>query len=68
MASAKRAMIAAAAQRILLVDHTKFGRVALHRLAPLTDFDLILTDDGIDEAGLRQVREAQVPFEVLARS
>jgi DeoR/GlpR family transcriptional regulator of sugar metabolism len=68
MAIAKRAMIAAAAQRILLVDHTKFGRVALHRLAPLTDFDLILTDDGIDEAGLRQVREAQVPFEVLARS
>ena len=68
MAIAKRAMIAAAAQRILLVDHTKFGRVALHRLAPLADFDLVLTDDGIDEAGLRQLREAQVPFEVLART
>jgi DeoR/GlpR family transcriptional regulator of sugar metabolism len=68
MAIAKRAMIAAAARRVLLVDHTKFGRVALHRLAPLTDFDLIMTDDGIDETGLRQLREAQVPFEVVARS
>lgn len=64
MAIAKRAMLAAAARRILLADHTKFGRVALHRLAPLSDFDLIVTDAGIDEAGLRQLREADVPFEV----
>jgi DeoR/GlpR family transcriptional regulator of sugar metabolism len=67
MAIAKRAMIAAAARRVLLVDHTKFGRVALHRLAPLTDFDLVLTDDGVGESGLRQLREAQVPFEVIPR-
>jgi DeoR/GlpR family transcriptional regulator of sugar metabolism len=67
MAIAKRAMIAAAARRVLLVDHTKFGRVALHRLAPLTDFDLVLTDDGISEGGLRQLREAQVRYEVVAR-
>jgi DeoR/GlpR family transcriptional regulator of sugar metabolism len=65
MAIAKRAMIAAAARRILLVDHTKFGRVALHRLAPLSDFELIVTDDGIDDAGLRQLREARTPFEVV---
>lgn len=65
IAVAKRAMIAAAARRVLLVDHTKFGRVALHRLAPLTDFDLVITDDGIDAAGLRQLREAGVAFEVV---
>jgi DeoR/GlpR family transcriptional regulator of sugar metabolism len=64
IAIAKRAMIAAAARRVLLVDHTKFGRVALHRLAPLRDFDLVVVDDGIDEAGLRQLRHAQVPFEI----
>src|SRR3954453_16591006 len=67
MAIAKRAMIAAAARRVLLVDHTKFGRVALHRLAPLTDFDLVITDDGISEIGLRQLREAQVHYEVVTR-
>ena len=67
MAIAKRAMIAAAARRVLLVDHSKFGRVALHRLAPLTAFDLVMTDDGIDDAGLRQLQEAQVAFEVVSR-
>jgi DeoR/GlpR family transcriptional regulator of sugar metabolism len=68
MAIAKRAMIAAAGRRVLLVDHSKFGRVALHRLAPLTAFDLVMTDDGIDDAGLRQLQEAQVPFEVVSRA
>jgi DeoR/GlpR family transcriptional regulator of sugar metabolism len=68
MAIAKRAMIAAAARRVLLVDHSKFARVALHRLAPLTAFDLVMTDDGIDDAGLRQLQEAQVPFEVVSRA
>jgi DeoR/GlpR family transcriptional regulator of sugar metabolism len=67
MAIAKRAMIAAAGRRVLLVDHSKFGRVALHRLAPLTAFDLVMTDDGIDDAGLRQLQEAQVAFEVVSR-
>jgi DeoR/GlpR family transcriptional regulator of sugar metabolism len=67
MAIAKRAMIAAAGRRVLLVDHSKFGRVALHRLAPLTAFDLVMTDDGIDAAGLRQLQEAQVAFEVVSR-
>lgn len=67
MAIAKRAMIAAAARRVLLVDHSKFGRVALHRLAPLTDFNLVITDDGINEVGLRQLREAQVHYEVVTR-
>lgn len=65
MAIAKRAMIAAAARRVLLVDHTKFGRVALHRLAPLTDFDLVVTDDGIDDAGLRQLQDARVAYQVV---
>lgn len=64
-AIAKRAMIAAAARRILLVDHTKFGRVALHRLAHLQEFDLVAVDDGIDEAGLRQLRDAGVRFELI---
>jgi DeoR/GlpR family transcriptional regulator of sugar metabolism len=58
-------MIAAAAKRVLLVDHTKFGRVALHRVAALRDFDLVVVDEGIDEAGLRQLRDAEVPFQVV---
>jgi DeoR/GlpR family transcriptional regulator of sugar metabolism len=41
---AKRAMIASAAKTCLLVNHQRFGRQALHVLAELSDFDIIITD------------------------
>lgn len=65
MAIAKRAMIGAAAKRVMLVDHSKLGRVALHRLAPLRDFDVVAVDDGADDAALRQLREAHIAFDVV---
>lgn len=40
----KRAMIDKGAVRVLLVNHTRFGRAALHRLAALSEFDHIITD------------------------
>jgi DeoR/GlpR family transcriptional regulator of sugar metabolism len=42
----KRAMFDSAATRLLIVDHTKFERRALHALAPLTDFDHVIVDWG----------------------
>lgn len=41
---AKRAMMAAAARRCLVVNHTRFGHTALHKLADLAEFDHIITD------------------------
>ncbi len=61
----KRAMMSSAKHRVLLVDHTKFGKVALHKLAPLQDFDLVVVDSGIEEAQLNQLRECVVSFEVV---
>lgn len=61
----KRAMIASAQRRVLLVDHTKFGKVALHHLASLQDFDLVVVDSGIDEVLLNKLRECLVPFKVV---
>ena len=60
----KRAMLAAATKRVLLVDHAKLGKTALHKLAPLTDFDLVVVDAGADDERLRELRDAKVPFEV----
>lgn len=41
---AKRAMMRAAERKVLMVNHARFGRTALHALADLSEFDAILTD------------------------
>jgi DeoR/GlpR family transcriptional regulator of sugar metabolism len=41
----KQKMMGAASRRCLLVNHTRFGRTALHTLADLDRFDWIITDD-----------------------
>ena len=63
----KRAMLRAAARSILLNDHSKLGKTALHQLAPLSAFDLVVVDDGVDEGGLRALEEAKTPFAVAPR-
>lgn len=57
--SIKRAMMAVSTRRVLLVTHQKFGRVALHRLAPLRDFDEVVVDDGIEDEELSELRETR---------
>lgn len=57
---AKRAMMAGAERSVLLVNHRRFGRSALHVLADLSEFDAIITDappasvdrEAIDRAGI----------------
>lgn len=44
----KRAMVQASTKRYLLVDNTKLGRFALHRIVSLHDFNLVITDSGAD--------------------
>jgi DeoR/GlpR family transcriptional regulator of sugar metabolism len=61
----KRAMLAAAATRLLLVDHTKFERRALHALAPLTDFTHVFVDALTPESHREDLRSRGVPFTVV---
>jgi DeoR/GlpR family transcriptional regulator of sugar metabolism len=61
----KRAMMRAAQRSVLMVDHTKLGRVALHRLAPLREFELVLTDGQADRRSLAEMRENGVRYEVV---
>jgi len=60
----KRAMLRVAKKKVLLIDHGKLGKVALHTLAPLTAFDLVVVDDAVEEAQLRELRDSGVPFAV----
>jgi DeoR family transcriptional regulator, fructose operon transcriptional repressor len=63
-AAVKRAMIGATRRAILLADHTKIGNDYLARFGSLSDLDLLITDNGLNDelvadveaAGLRVVR------------
>ncbi|MFE3740429.1 DeoR/GlpR family DNA-binding transcription regulator [Streptomyces sp. NPDC059096] len=60
----KRAMLKAAGRSVLMIDHSKLGRTALHRLTPLTTFDLILIDDRTPPEVLRSLDERGVPYQI----
>lgn len=60
----KRAMFESSARRILLADHTKFDKRALHALAPLTDFDLVIVDQQTPQAHIERLLQAGVNVKV----
>lgn len=63
-ADTKRAMFAAAQQRILLVDHTKFQRRALHAIVPLADFDVVVVDARTPKALVTRLRGEGINVDV----
>jgi DeoR/GlpR family transcriptional regulator of sugar metabolism len=60
----KRAMLKSAKKRVLAIDHTKLERVALHRVCPLSDFDLIVVDAGAPQAAVDRLRERRLNVEI----
>lgn len=56
----KRAMFESAQKRILLMDHTKFGRRALHRFAELNEFDVVIVNHGTPLPLLRRMQDSGV--------
>ena len=59
-AAVKRAMVGAADRVVLLADHSKFGKEHFVRFADLSDLDLVVTDDGVDDGDLLPLRLANV--------
>lgn len=57
VAEVKQAMMRSAARTIALVDHTKFDRRALHVVAPLQDFDVVVVDRGTSPALVARLRD-----------
>lgn len=62
--SVKRAMLASATRNVLLLDNSKLGRAALHRLSPLSVFQRVIVDDGASAEALRDLDEHKVGYEV----
>jgi DeoR/GlpR family transcriptional regulator of sugar metabolism len=54
----KRAMIESGRRRVLLMDHTKLGKTALHRLGPTADFQQLIVDDAADHGIVREISES----------
>lgn len=57
----KRALMEASERRILLIDHDKLARRALHEFCPLSAFDEIFVDAGVGPADLERLRSSGVP-------
>lgn len=64
----KRAMFESSSRRILLADHTKFERRALHAMLPLAQFDAVIVDTGIDPMHLDRLRDNDVNVVVARRN
>jgi DeoR/GlpR family transcriptional regulator of sugar metabolism len=56
MVETKKAMFDSSARRILLADHTKFERRALHAMCALEEFDVIVVDDGTPPRQLERMK------------
>ena len=65
-AEAKRAMADCAARRILLADHTKFERRALHVMGPLDAFDTVIVDAATPARSIDDMRALGVEVVVAA--
>lgn len=52
----KRAMLASAETKVLLMDSSKMPRPALHRLAPLADYERLVVDSDVPKALVEELR------------
>ncbi|MFI7439314.1 DeoR/GlpR family DNA-binding transcription regulator [Nonomuraea indica] len=60
----KRAMLASGRRCVLAVDHTKLDRVALHRVAPLDAFDIVVVDSRAPAEAVQRLRDRHPRVEV----
>jgi len=61
----KQAMMRSSKTKVLLADHNKFHRTALHKLAPLEAFDLVILDSGVDPDIPAELRKEGIHFEIV---
>ncbi|MGD3106573.1 DeoR/GlpR family DNA-binding transcription regulator [Streptomyces sp. YGL11-2] len=63
----KRALMAAARRRVLLVDHSESGRQVLYELAPLAEFDLGISDELLPQEEQEALQSLGMRYELVAK-
>ena len=56
----KRAVIKAANEIIVVADSSKFNKVEFSTIAPLSDVNKIITDDGVSQSLVKEFRKKQI--------
>ncbi|GGG83340.1 DeoR family transcriptional regulator [Salipiger pallidus] len=62
----KRRMLDGAARKVLLINHLRFGHTALHVLAPLAEFEAVVTDASPSAAVCTEIEAAGARLIVAA--
>jgi DeoR/GlpR family transcriptional regulator of sugar metabolism len=61
----KRAALGSAASSVLVAGSSKYGQVGMYRVAPLSAFDLVITDDRLSEAAAEGLRDHAVELALV---
>ena len=62
----KRAFIESSAERILLVDSSKFGIVKANHFAELNEIDMIITDSGLDSSWKKYLEQIGIDVRIVS--
>lgn len=65
-ADLKRAFMASAERSVLLIDHTKLARRAIHRICDLDEFDAVVVDDGLPAADVQRLEDGGATVVIAA--
>jgi len=60
----KQAMLKCAQKKVLIADHTKFRKRALHAMCTISDFDLAIVDSGTSPEELGMLKRADLEVKV----
>lgn len=63
--SIKQSALSSSIQKILIADSSKFGKVDSCHFADLSDFDRLITDNGLPESALHSIRARGVQVDVV---
>ena len=65
LADVVKAARSAAGRPVGVIDATKFGRASLVSIVPAQELDLIVTDDGLEEAVAEEYEAAGVRLDIV---